>query len=134
MTYLLDTDTCIQLLRGAKATVAHAAEHPPVDLAVSVITQYELLLGVEKCPVAWQKKESGKVRLLINQLHALPFTSETAGHAAALRAALEASGQSIGPMDVLIAATALEHDLTIVTSNLTEFRRVPGLRCEAWSE
>jgi tRNA(fMet)-specific endonuclease VapC len=102
-------------------------------LAVSAATSYELLYGVERCPPHWQKVEGGKVKLLLEQLRILPFTAETASHAATLRATLEAKGNRIGPMDVLIAATALEHALPIVTSNLAEFQRVPKLACESWS-
>jgi tRNA(fMet)-specific endonuclease VapC len=133
VTHLLDTDTCIHLLRGRDATVRNVAQRAPSDLAVSAITRYELLLGVEKCPLDWRRKEGVKVRLLLEKLRTLPFTADTAAHAAALRAALEASGQSIGPMDVFIAATALEHALPVVTTNLDEFQRVSGLRCVTWS-
>jgi tRNA(fMet)-specific endonuclease VapC len=134
VTHLLDTDTCIQLLRGRETTVRHAAQRAPSDLAISAITRYELLLGVEKCRPDWRKKEGGKVRLLLEHLRFLPFTAETADQAATLRAALEAAGRSIGPMDVLIAATALEYALRLVTSNLAEFQRVPGLQCVSWAD
>src|SRR5436305_1180918 len=76
-----------------------------------------------------QKREGGKVRLLLEHMQILPFTGETASHAASLRAALESTGDSIGPMDVLIAATCLEHQLPIVTNNVREFRRIPSLKC-----
>ncbi len=132
MTHLLDTDTCIHLLRGHPAVVAQAGRHSPADLAVSAITRFELLYGVERCPPEWKKKESGKVRLLLENLAILPFTGETSAHAATIRASLEASGNPIGPMDVLIAATALENSLPLVTHNLEEFRRIAGLPCLTW--
>jgi tRNA(fMet)-specific endonuclease VapC len=65
-------------------------------------------------------------------MHILPFTGDTAAHAASLRAGLAAAGRSIGPMDILIAATALEYNLAVVTHNLREFQRVPGLQCLDW--
>jgi len=133
VTHLLDTDTCIHLLRGREITVLRASRHSPTDLAVSAITRYELLFGVERCPPAWRKKEGGKVFLLLEQIQILPFTGKTAERAASLRAALESVGKGIGPMDVLIAATALEHALPIVTNNLAEFQRVPGLQCLTWA-
>jgi tRNA(fMet)-specific endonuclease VapC len=133
MTHLLDTDFCIHLLRGNPTAVNRASQQSPSDLAISAITHYELLYGVEKCPPAWRKKESGKVRLLLQHLQVLPFTDGTAAHAATVRAKLESNGRSIGPMDVLIAATALEHNLPLVTSNLGEFQRVPDLQCENWA-
>lgn len=133
MTYLLDTDTCIHLLRGREKTVAHAAEHGPADLAISAITRYELLYGVERCPPVWRKKEGQKVRVLLEALQVLAFTGETAVIAAKIRAALEAAGKGIGPMDLLIAATALEHRLTLASGNVAEFERVPGLEAVNWA-
>ncbi len=133
MTHLLDTDTCIHLLRGRKDTVSHAERHGPSDLAVSAVTRYELLYGVERCPPARRKTEGVKVNLLLEEMVILPFTRETASHASLCRAGLEARGLPIGPMDILIAATALEHHLTVVTHNLGEFQRVPGLKCVTWS-
>jgi len=132
VTHLLDTDTCIHLLRGHRAVVARAGRHSPADLAISAITRFELLYGVERWPPAWKMKESGKVRLLLENLVILPFTGETSSHAATIRASLEAAGHPIGPMDVLIAATALENDLPLVTNNLDEFQRVPRLSCLTW--
>jgi tRNA(fMet)-specific endonuclease VapC len=133
VTHLLDTDTCIDLLRGKTATVSRAEQHAPASLAISSVTAYELNYGVERCPPKWQAREGRKVRMLLEQLHVLPFTEATARHAATLRAALDDAGRPIGPMDVLIAATALEHALLLVTGNVSEFQRVPGLRCESWS-
>jgi tRNA(fMet)-specific endonuclease VapC len=130
--HLLDTDTCIHLLRGHRAVVAEAEKHSPADLAISAITRFELLYGVERCPSSWKKKESGKVRLLLDNLVILPFTAETSSYAATIRALLEAAGHPIGPMDVLIAATALENSLPLVTNNLGEFQRVPNLPCMTW--
>jgi tRNA(fMet)-specific endonuclease VapC len=133
VTHLLDTDTCIHLLRGLDAAVRHAQEHRPTDLAVSAITEYELLYGVERCPPSWRKAEGRKVKLFLDQFHILPFTAGAAAHAANVRISLETRRRSMGPMDVLIAATALEYLLPIVTGNLAEFQRVPDLRCLTWS-
>ena len=62
----------------------------------------------------------------------LPFDADCAAAYGRIRAALERKGASIGPMDVLIAAQAVARDLVLVTDNLREFRRVPGLQCENW--
>jgi tRNA(fMet)-specific endonuclease VapC len=133
VTHLLDTDTCIHLLRGHQATVARAERHSPSNLAVSAISHYELLYGVERCQLARQRREGVKVRLLLEQMRILPFTSETGAHASSLRASLESAGHPIGPMDILIAATALEHRLPLISHNLREFQRVPGLQSLTWS-
>jgi tRNA(fMet)-specific endonuclease VapC len=133
VTHLLDTDTCIHLLRGRETTVTRAAEHGPADLAISAITRYELLYGVERCPPAWRKKEGQKVRMLLDALQLLAFTGETAVIAAKIRASVEAAGKAIGPMDLLIAATALEHELILASGNIAEFERVPGLKAVSWA-
>ncbi len=133
MTHLLDTDTCIHLLRGRETTVTRAAEHGPADLAISAITRYELLYGVERCPPAWRKKEGQKVRMLLDALQLLAFTGETAVIAAKIRASVEAAGKAIGPMDLLIAATALEHELILASGNIAEFERVPDLEAVSWA-
>jgi len=134
VTYLLDTDTCIHLLMGKEWTVNQVEQRSPADLAVSAIAHYELHYGVERCSAEWRKKEEVKVHLLLDHMTILPFTADTAVRAASIRAKLEKEGRSIGPMDVLIAANALEYGLTLVTGNLGEFQRIEGLKCETWSE
>lgn len=132
MTYLLDTDTCIHLLRGDETVISRARKESPGDLAISAITHYELLYGAERCSLDWQDHESSKIQRLLEILTILPFSHTTAIHAAKLRAALGKAGTPIGPMDLLIAATALEFQLPLVTGNLREFQKVPGLVCESW--
>lgn len=67
-------------------------------------------------------------------MQVLPFDSECAAHAARIRAELEAAGKPIGPHDTLIAATTLRYQATLVTRNVREFSRVPGLQCLTWHE
>ena len=64
----------------------------------------------------------------------LPFTPSSAEHSSRVRQALASTGQMIGPMDLLIAGHALEHQLTLVTGNLREFSRVPELSVVDWTE
>jgi len=132
--YLLDTDICIAILRGISTAVEHAKAISPDDLAVSAITRYELQMGVLRCAPKRRKLEARKVESFLSLLHELPFTSETAKLAAEVRHRLESCGKGIGPMDTLIAATAIEGKLTLVTGNLREFIRVEGLPCEDWSD
>jgi len=132
MRYLLDTDTCIALLRGQAGVVARAEETAPDQLAVSAITRYELRVGVLRCDPKRIRQESRKVEQFLDLLHELPFTGDTAEVAAQIRQRLESTGQPIGPMDTLIAATALEAALTLVPGNLAEFSRVKGLQVESW--
>lgn len=132
MTHLLDTDTCILLLRGDEAVVSRARKQSPGDLAISAITHYELLYGAERCPTDWQARESSKIQRLLQILTILPFSHTTSAHAANLRATLSKAGPPIGPMDLLIAATALEFQMPLVSGNLREFQKVPGLSCVTW--
>jgi tRNA(fMet)-specific endonuclease VapC len=132
MKYLLDTDTCIALLRGHEQAVERAKKVVPDDLAISSITRYELRYGALRCSGKRRGQESRKVTLFLDVLHEIPFTEDTAEGAAEIRCALESLGHGIGPMDTLIAATAIEAGLTLVTGNLREFSRVKGLPLENW--
>lgn len=69
---------------------------------------------------------------MLRPMQVLPFDGECAAHAAHIRAALEAAGKPIGPHDILIAATALRHQAILVTRNIREFARVPGLQSISW--
>ena len=82
--------------------------------------------------------KSSRVEHSLASLHELPFAilafgREDAEVAGRLRALLSAQGQIIGPYHLLIAAQALQHGLTLITANLREFERVPGLACEDWA-
>ena len=132
MTHLLDTDTCIALLRGVPGVLEIAARQVPDDLALSSITRYELLFGAARCPEARREIETVKVNRFLETLHEIPFDSEAADLAARLRAGLEAKGSPIGPMDLLIAATARANHLILVSGNQKEFKRIPKLKLESW--
>lgn len=134
MKYLLDTDTCIDVLRGQAVAVKQVSQHAPDDLAISSITRYELLYGVERCAPSRRKRERKKVEHFLGLLHEIAFTGEAAESAAKIRFGLETRGETIGPMDTLIAATALHSGLILVSGNLGEFNRVPGLHTENWLE
>lgn len=97
---------------------------------ISTITAYELFTGVAKC--ADPPRERAKVEGLLNTVCQLPFDAAAAGEAAWIRAALEATGQTIGPYDLLLAGHALSLRLVLVTNNTAEFARVVGLALENW--
>jgi tRNA(fMet)-specific endonuclease VapC len=130
MRYLLDTDTCIDLLRGTPPVVRQAATHSPDDCAVSSVTVYELLTGAWKCRSP--ETERRKVLTLLAALHQLPFDRPAAERAAETRAALEKAGTMIGPYDILLAGQAMAAGLILVTANEAEFARVPGLIITNW--
>jgi len=131
MTHLLDTDACIGVLRQKPGMVEKLSRLAPSDVAVSMVTVYELFCGVEKA--VDPAKERGKVERFISAISELPLERAAAQTAARVRAELERQGTVIGPYDLLIAGQALAGNLTLVTGNLAEFRRVPGLKTESWS-
>ena len=130
MLYLLDANVVSVWARRANpALMAKMLAQAPADLAVSVLVEHDLRYG-------FARNQAVKSWPLIEQLLALitslPLTRPIANRAAELRSDLAAAGAPIGPYDLLIAATALEHGATLVTNNVREFVRVPGLLVEDW--
>jgi tRNA(fMet)-specific endonuclease VapC len=130
MRYLLDTNTCIAVMRNHPAAIRRLAAIAPTDCAVSTITSYELHTGVEKCQNP--ANERAKVDLLLQTIQELPFEVAAAKEAARIRAMLESVGLPIGPYDTLLAGHAMSLSLVLATSNTTEFMRVPRLTPEDW--
>ncbi|MBM4089615.1 MAG: type II toxin-antitoxin system VapC family toxin [Planctomycetes bacterium] len=130
MQYLLDTNTCIDVMRNHPAVVHKLSALSPGDCVISTITSYELYTGVAKC--ASPDREQAKVALLLRTVVELPFDQAAGREAGRLRALLETAGEMIGPYDILLAGQALVAGLTLVTANIHEFRRVPGLTIENW--
>lgn len=131
MTWLLDTNVCVGLLRGsAPKTAAKLQAVPRAEVTLCSIVIYELHLGTEKC--SQPATESAKVRAFTSPFSSLPFDDECARRCAKIRAELEQAGTSIGPYDYQIAAIGQHHGLTVVTRNVSEFTRVHGLKVEDW--
>ncbi len=130
MTHLLDTDTCIGVLRQRPGMVQRLSQLVPTDCAVSMITVYELFCGVEKAQNPASERQ--KIERFVSAIIELPFERAAAETAARIRMNLELQGQIIGPYDLLIAGQALASGLTLVTNNVQEFQRVTGLRLESW--
>ena len=131
MKYLLDTKICIYIInRRPEQVLERFRSLEPGDIAVSSITLYELLYGAYKSGKPEQNLEA--VRLFVSPLEVLPFGEGAADVCGNLRATLERSGDLIGAMDMQIAATALLHDLTLITNNIGEFERIPDLKLDNW--
>lgn len=127
MAVLIDTDLLVDLEHGA-GTQQFEAQVGEEERAISVITVSELLHGVHRAEGARRVLRSAFVEHLLAGLPAIPITSQVARVHALIWAQLLGSGKVIGAHDLWIAATALAHDLGVVTGNAAEFRRVPGLR------
>lgn len=132
MSFLLDTNVCIQLLRpGQGGAIRHRIAALPIeDVVVCSPVRYELIFGALRS--SHRDRNLDSVRLLLAQFHSLPFDDAAGDRAAELRAALAADGTPIGPADLLIAAIALANSVTLVTHNTAEFGRVRGLHIEDW--
>jgi tRNA(fMet)-specific endonuclease VapC len=133
MRYLFDTCVISNFIKGEVGTQARLKQTLPVDIAISTITVMELRYGLALNPQRAQKVEAA-ISSLLSSVTILPFGIAEAEQAAQIRAALKSWGQPIGAYDVLIAATALQHSLTMVTANQREFERVPGLVTENWRQ
>lgn len=131
MRYLLDTNAWIHYLKDQGSPVeARLRRTNAADVAVCSVVWAELLHGARK----YGKREEriARVERTLGPYPSLPFDDKAARRYAEIRDDLETRGQIIGPNDLLIAAIAVTHNLTVVTNN-EEFRRVRGLKVEDWS-
>lgn len=131
---ILDSNTISYYFRGDPLVVPRLQALRPIELGVPAIVEYELRYGLMRLPQQAAAPRLAALGQLLQPMQMLPFDSECATHAARIRAALEAAGTPIGPHDTLIAATALRHQAMLVTRNVREFSRVPGLQWLNWHE
>lgn len=123
MRVLLDTNTCIAVIKQKPLQVLkHLSRHSVGDVGLSSITLAELQFGVEKS--LHQKR---------NQEALDEFLAKAAGIYGKVRSELERKGTPIGSLDTLIAAHALSLNVTLVTNNVREFRRVANLKVADWT-
>lgn len=126
--FLLDTSACIPVLRG-QAGLGKLPD--PERTGIPVIVAAELWTGVRQCQPA-HPHQAGRLEAFLGLFRIADFGVDAARHYADIRAFLEETGRPIGPLDLLIAAQARSLDATLVTGNVGEFRRVPGLKVRAW--
>ena len=127
---LLDTNILIYFFKGQGNVVRRMLATSPQQIAVSCVTLFELETGLLKS-VASEARRT-QVNALVASVKILNVDYAVALAAAKIRAVLEAKGQPIGPLDTLIAATALVAKANLITRNIREFERVPGLQVENW--
>lgn len=131
MRLLLDTNTCIEILRGSNAALlAIYADQPRTDIALSAVVRSELLAGAL---LSARPEENRRIAEAFCALFpCLPFDASVADIHANWHVRLRRGGNLIGANDLMIATTALAHGLTVVTHNTAEFRRIEGLAIEDW--
>jgi tRNA(fMet)-specific endonuclease VapC len=128
--FALDTNALIHFFKGTGRVKERMLATPPAEIAIPAVVLYELEIGIV------QSSQTSKRRVELDALLAvvsvLSLNAAAAKHAAELNSVLRRKGAAIGPMDTLIAGTAIAHQATLVTHNTAEFRRVPGLRIVDW--
>lgn len=128
--YLLDTNIVIYVIKRRPIEVMDVFNEHDGRMAISAITLSELYHGAEKSAKVAQNL--AVVEAFSSLLEVLPYTAKAAQHYGAIRSELERIGRPIGLNDLHIAAHARSEGLTLVTNNLSEFDRVPGLLTENW--
>ncbi len=130
--YMLDTNICIYIMKNHPPQLLDRFNALAEQLSISSITLGELHYGLEKS--ARRQQNLDDLVRFTARLEILPFTAEAAAHYGQLRCELERVGRLAGPYDMLIGAHARSEGLIVVTNNLREFARMPGLRVENWVE
>ena len=131
--FLLDSNAWIALFRGqSDSLLSELKRRPATDIVLCSVVLTELQYRVCRSTPAHRAANQEMVDELRTTYGSVPFDDEAALDAAELRAHLATVGQPIGPYDLLIAAIARTHGLTLVTHNTSEFSRVPGLTLVDW--
>ena len=135
MKYLLDTNTVIALLNDRPPEIRirfREAQREDGWFGISSVVLFELWFGAARSER--QAENADRIRAFMSgPIDLVPFVGEDARLAGELRARLQAAGTPIGPYDLLIAAQALRLQAILATSNVSEFRRVPGLEWQDWT-
>lgn len=129
--FLLDTNVCIHVLNGrSPQLVERLRRYRPAEVALCAVVKAELIYGAHR-----SSRAAENLRLLerfFDPFVSLPFDDHCADIYGRIRHELERAGTPIGPNDLMIAATAVAHGLTLVTANTREFERVIGLSLVNW--
>ena len=129
--YLLDTNVCVQFLRDRDSAIGRRLASVPFgEVTLCTVVKAELHYGARRS--ANPDRSIQVLEAFFGGLASLPFDDLAAEIYGRIRAHLAQQGALIGPNDLLIAATALAYEATLVTHNTREFARVPGLQIEDW--
>ena len=128
--YVLDSNSVIHLFSGRGGVTENFLRTPPREIAIPVIALYELEIGIAKSSSPGKRRT--QLDDLLSLLVVIPFGPPEARASARIRADLENRGFPIGPLDTLIAGTAVSHGATLVTNNTREFGRIEGLSLVDW--
>ena len=130
--YLLDTDTIIYSLKGHPVVQQNLKRHLDDPLQISMVTCMELYYGAYK-----SKQVTGnlaKIKKIEETMEIIPLGTETAEIFGRIKAQLEIKGSRLDDFDLMIAACALTHNLTLITNNVPNFQRIEGLSIANWTK
>ena len=128
--YMLDTNIVIYTIKNRPDAVRTQFENHYGLMCISSVTLMELIYGAEKSHST--ERNLRDIAGFAARLEILSYDEGAATHSGQLRAELADIGKPIGPYDQMIAGHARSRGLILVTNNLTEFKRVPGLRLDNW--
>lgn len=128
--WMLDTNTLSALIRGSSPALVQRLNAAGEEaICTSIVVACEMRYGAQRKGSA---ALTARVEALLAEVTILPFDGEADQHYADIRCVLERAGTPIGSHDLLIAAHASSRGLVVVTHNVREFQRVPGLKVEDW--
>jgi tRNA(fMet)-specific endonuclease VapC len=130
LTYMLDTNICTYVIKNYPLDLREKFNSLAEQLCISSISLGELHYGAEKS--ARRTENLTAIEHFTARLEVLPFEAKAAAHYGQVRAELERSGTRCGPHDMQIGGHARSEGLIIVTNNMGEFSRMPGIRAENW--
>ena len=135
MAVLIDASILIEAERGRLDLEPHVARHGDEEAFLSVVTASELLHGVHRATQPdVRARRSAFVEGILERFPLLSVDLACARAHAQIWAELRQAGALIGAHDLWLAATCVAHGLTMVTGNVREFARVPGLELEVWTD
>jgi len=133
MDYLLDTNICIYIIKKKPVEVFEKFKNLAIgDVGISSITLAELQYGIEKSSNSQKNREA--LEKFLTPIEIVDYGYEATVEYGIIRAELEKKGISIGPLDTLIASHAKSLEVILVTNNVREFERIPGLKIENWTK
>lgn len=128
--YMLDTNVCIYVMKNYPLQLREKFNALAEQLCISSITLGEMHYGAEKSSRAIENLRA--IGHFVSRLEVLPFAAGAAVHYGQIRADLERAGTPCGSHDMQIGGHARSEGLVVVTNNMREFIRMPGVLTENW--